>query len=103
MMVDGEKQYNTPRTHDEEVLEDIKRGVVSEQKIYAFSRIVILNRSVDNSRSGLAYLEKLMLATEEGLLRRKLMTKSFVSKFELSLWPPYLKIERQRYLDNVDI
>ena len=102
-MVDGEKQYNILRTHDEEILEDIRRGVVSEDKIHAFSRVVTLNRSFHERRLDLDYLENLILAMEEGLLRRKLMTKSFVSKFELRLWPPYLMIERQRYLDRVDI
>ena len=102
-MVDVEKQYNTPRTHDEEILEDIRRGVVSEQKIHDFSRIVISNRFFANGRSDPDYLEKIMLAMEEGLLRRKLMTKSFVSMFELHLWPPYLRIERQRYMEDMDI
>ena len=103
MMINGEKRYNTLRTHDEEILEDIRRGIVSEEKIHAFSRIVILNRTFDKSHFDIDYVEKLMLAKEEGLFRRKLMEKSFVSKFELSLWPPYFKIEKQRYWDNVDI
>ena len=103
MMIDGKNQHNTLKPHDEELLEDIKRGVVSERKIHAFRRMVTLHRSFHKSRFDFDYVEKLILATEEGLLRRKLMEKSFVSKFELSLWPPYLKIEKQRYMDNVDI
>ena len=103
MMLDDERDYNISKIHDEEILEDVKRGIVSEHKIHALSRMVILNRSFYDRRFDPDYSEKLILAMEEGLLRRKLMTKSFISKFELRLWPPYLKIERQRYLDKVDI
>ena len=102
-MIDSGRNYNISKTHDEEILDELKRGIVSEHRIDPFVRFIITRRLWDRDMD-IDFIEKLMLAKEEGLTRRKLGTESYVSKFELSLWPPYLKIERQRYLDDdVDI